>query len=524
MLDSKFYYSSSIFLGAFIPIGLTLYFFAYRAQQSTSARNLIIRNYFFLAFISSALITVGYGKHLGNIFEFTPLTIEKLKQLQSKSFIYMMLYVFSIVHLIPMIQSLLRSTSLRITLEEKIKQSRDAIKTVANSPLEKHRGELYGDLHVYVETIYQLLDTAIEKNMNDIFKNNYKKWTEILVELQQAPLDRFSTKVISERLIEMNKDEFQSYYSSILSNHIKIILTLIKSFKIEQAQEGIETFLELKPHIDELQPIYNSALLTLTISSYENKELGIRPVLNILEKHLTEDDNGTKIYKWLLIKSIKENNVKSLTTTVYSAVRAIKRLEMLSNPAKQSTPLRILIRNSIERNGLTVENNKKVEAIRNTFMEFFLEAIIKSIELAHYGCTGFLLKFLVTNMKSDFVDKTYPIVQNRYKNDEYNVINDKVSFNINLSTFEYCNQKLLLLLFGQQKYVLKHKLKVTHFPKQCIDLSDLEFDNLEYHLNKIDKAKSKYGLLYLEDAKFMKEFTDEVYYLIRKHKIGTGSL
>ncbi|WP_425623048.1 hypothetical protein ACPT9H_00545 [Brevibacillus borstelensis] len=402
-------------------------------------------------------------------------------------------------------------------MDDMVKQSKLAIDTIVLSPWKRQQRLLFSDLHVYVETIYQSLETAINKNMNDIYGVYYESWIRVLADLQQNPINILYSKVKSEVIIYKEKDEFLKLYSSILRNQIQIIMTLVRNHRINDAQDAINTFLELKPHIDQLKPVYFDALLSLVISAYDNKTLGIGPLLSGIEVRFAADIESKEIYKWLFIKTVQENDVKNLTSAVYSLLKSTQRIQILANPTDIQTGLIHRMKSSIVGNAITKQSGQLYEKSTILLGEVILEAAIKSIELAHYGCTGFLIKFLITNIKSNILQQAYSNVQARFNSGTlmYSESSDKVPVNINGSTFDYCNKKLTLLLFGQQKYVVKSKLELVYKPESYINISTLDCEWIDYLFKKLDKAKSKYGLLFLEDDEFVKDFKDDVHFFVR---------
>jgi len=144
-----------------------------------------------------------------------------------------------------------------------------------------------------------------------------------------------------------------------------------------------------------------------------------------------------------------------------------------------------------------------------------LQSLLKSIELTHYKSTGFLIKFLITSYDSDTFNKVFndfysSPYENRYllKKDLYKDIDE--DFHMNENVKDYVLLKLFILVYAQQKYVIKNSVDFWEFPTELLDISLVSDRNyLDYMFKKLERAKKEYGLMFLEDDEFMEELKTE---------------
>ncbi|MEB8671633.1 hypothetical protein P4G73_32875, partial [Bacillus cereus] len=152
-------------------------------------------------------------------------------------------------------------------------------------------------------------------------------------------------------------------------------------------------------------------------------------------------------------------------------------------------------------------------------IHLILKAILKSIELGHHSCAGFLIKFLISRFNSEDVritlekfSKENATISLDFSENEQKTFmetdNQRIDFNFNPETFEYCFYKMIILIYGQQKYSTLKKLpgdKKEEKENNYVSLLKLKSncEYIEYLLDKILNRKNDYGLLYIKNNKFM---------------------
>ncbi|QOS98093.1 hypothetical protein JNUCC42_16385 [Brevibacterium sp. JNUCC-42] len=518
--------SIATLLATLLPTSLRLLFFSYGSQQAASSKNLIIKSPSFIFFFITAVVTIIYGLHLSNFisqeFSKNQLIISQISLSRIK--IWFTLLGICLFSAIPMFQDLLRSINLRFRLNYLITKTSNDLANLPFFIFAFQRSMIYSNLHLYIESIYQLLIFAINQNMNNIHNDLYSRWRQKLYNLNSIPVLSFSKRVKSEVLLKKDRDEYEKLFKSILRNHASLIVVLYKNHQFEEAKKGINNFFDLKPSSPELQAIFLEVLFELAVLLYENDYVGFQPMLDRLEKHIAQDTSVKVIYKWLLARAISEDNLTALTTICYSMLNGLNNLEQLSKmellilrmpevKSQLGIDLASRIRHSLESNQEIKKTLNKIVTLKEYHLFILLEASLKSIELGNYACTGFITKFLVANYESAILDKVFWDFENHGclgEMHEKDIID--ISFKVNDDIFEYCFNKLVFIIYGHQKYAVKKKLDFGFVPDVFIDISLIECNWLDYLIENIQKASSKYGLSFLEDDDFMESLKDEVYY------------
>lgn len=359
-------------------------------------------------------------------------------------------------------------------------------------------------IHAHMESSYQMLEYMNEKNMNLLFD---EMLTAIRKPLSIFNNDEFFDLKTGEMLDHERTRVYMELYQSILGNHIKLIVKLFSANKIVKGKEALEILTrELKPERTTLFQCYNQQLFELT----SNFNLSDSHKFNLLIEALNEieKDRIYKVYQNLILRAVESNDVKFLCDIVYSVTREEDIQNHYTGISLKPAYIDIVRRGIIRKD-----------------IHLTLRAILKSIELGHHSCAGFLIKFMITRFKRADVN----VVLDRFSQDSANLALDfseneqhtddetddqKIDFNFNLQTFNYCFYKMVILMYGQQKFSRKHKLPITDILQynQLVDIGDLlaECDFAEYLLNKITNVKDKYGLLFLTKEDFMKQLENDV--------------
>jgi hypothetical protein len=160
------------------------------------------------------------------------------------------------------------------------------------------------------------------------------------------------------------------------------------------------------------------------------------------------------------------------------------------------------------------------EALSECILYMLIQTLVKSVEISHYSCTGFLTKFIVSNFNGGFIKEVYSAsVDNlvRDRNHENPYLKDNristisVSFNFNNSSLRYCFEKMSILLYSQQRFVQHYDIAIDRNIqiKPYINISKLQ-NNINYLYKKILKVGDKYGLLMVSDSKFISVVKAEV--------------
>ncbi|GAA4828181.1 hypothetical protein GCM10023310_01140 [Paenibacillus vulneris] len=506
---------------------LTLFYFIYREQRSASISNILSKSSSLFWFIVLTFFTIPYGVHVSkvinqNITELfsnaSTLGIKASVTLQYSSenigrfLFWAFLFFVSLLTGIRMIIQLIKNLNVRNMIGDTIPHIQNQIFYLRFAVINKHRRQIFENLYSSVESLHQLLFMIVEKNMDEAYRSSYKKWVALLADLMMSPrLIDMDSRVIIEYLLEKNEDETEKLYTSILKNTVSLIMVLIKNHKIEEAQEAIELLFELNPSEVKLRFIFLNVIQELSLLMYSNDSIGLKPILDGLE-NLASDDGGVDqnginlIYKCLLNKATEKNDVKMLSSISYSMFKCVDHFD--KTKLNLDPGLKLL---QIKSRITVGPKNDKTDQFMKCVIFILLQAILKSIELSHYSCTGFLIKFMVTSFRSSLVNQTYSVfiknggVNNPYLKQREKFAKMNFSFNFNSKTLEYCLKKMSILLLGQQLYVVKKSINFGEIPQNYINADHVKCDYIDYLFNKIVSDKSKYGLLYLEEDKTKSE-------------------
>jgi hypothetical protein len=537
------------FVALFISISMTLYFFTIRQRRNISISNLnvIIKNNFTSFLI--IIICVFYGKFFSIISKSINDEVFTSFTQYTKVVVWGILFIFSLINAMSIVRFMLKSVNLGFLLEQMCNHISHTTKKLTYSIPNNEKNtwyirfsnqskiKIFEYLHDCIESQYQMLSLAINNNLGALYRRNYSQWKNFLTDFMQGyKKNKISAAVPLEKLHDIDPIGFSDYYQSIVENHIALIITLLNNNKLIDAEKALETFFVLEPsHLHEnLREIYISNLHELLLNIYLNHDVGFRFALVGLEQFcnsdsLKEKNGGLKIYQDLLFKAVERNDVNQISNLVYSMIKPLDDNQQTNSKNENLKKLLVFLRR-YKKNNFIIKYQQSVIFI-------VLQVLLKSIELSKYSCTGFLIKFMVTNFYSEFPRRSIYLrdtfnyftqsIREQIDDNPYIDINGAqsrlpVSPNFNRSTMIYCLHKLSILLFGQQRYSETKKLTWRKnnniFPKMPIDIAYALKDCLyiDYLIKKIEKAKDRYGMIYLDDVEFMNTLKNEIKFYIRK--------
>ncbi|AYB39946.1 hypothetical protein [Brevibacillus laterosporus] len=514
-------------LGIALPISLTLYVFSYREQKTASASGIYSRNKSLIIFVILSILTILFGKTLVYVIKLDTISmnIDTTYPHSTRVMIWLIVAFFSVIYGIRMLIDTLRNVNVRWLINDLLKETDDVISNLLFAPTKKRRIITYPILHMYIESIYQLLTVSVEKNMNEVYEINYKKWEFMLSKLFEWPrLSYIDNTVRFEYLLKKDKVEFQGLYKTILRNHISLIKELSNYHKIEEAYKAINTFFVLKPRSKELNTEFLTCLQELAILMSGDKHIGLDPIYKGMEE-LAKDWDEKKglvlVYKALLVNAVHQNDTKQIYNSTHSLSRCTEQEEfsLLQSDLQEATKRLQMVEgiNSIPFNYIapTGENEpKELQEFRLAVIFVLLQVTLKTIELGQYSSTGFLIKYIITNFDYILFNPVFNVFsENKAKNnlylnksEPYSKIN--VSFNFNKKTIEYCLNKLVILTYGQQKYIKENIIDFGFVPETYINTKHIDCSYLEHLFNAIEKVGDKYNLNFIENKVFWKEIQD----------------
>ncbi|RND00260.1 hypothetical protein [Lysinibacillus halotolerans] len=391
-------------------------------------------------------------------------------------------------YIIKFIRYLFRTMSLDNMLVDSINHASKLFDTILSMDrdikFEDYLDKLYRKFHFSLESVYQNLKFVADNDMNKEFEENIEKFKKMFNKLKVMDRKGFQA---STRLLKEEPEKIIPLYHSAIRSNLSLIGNLLKNKQYNKAKMAISLYFNLYIDNDHLLvKIFKISLHDLVdvIDLEDEKQL-----LIFLEGLSRLPEEQTLItYKYLLMKLITNDQIKSITNIVYD---------------------------------YDVKDNRN----KTSLLVILLQGLVKSIEISNYEITGFLVKYLVTNYSGRDLNRGLLILKNNKtaftkvleyeRNIEGISENDVFTMKINEETFEYCFKKATILLFGQHLFSVKSNLWfVNKWDSQGNEIKlKSEFNNCtysEYIINKIIKASNKYGLLFFDDILVMKKIYQEI--------------
>lgn len=483
-----------------------IYVFTYREQKSIapSASTNSKKNKLVMQVIACIIFNVVFGSLL--VSKYSNIIGSKgykeslaiTKQVFSGDLLILFTLLLLVYLLIGLVNHLFKSMRVDKMLMDSVKETSnlfDKIVYADRSPkfnilLEEN----YTRLHYSLESIFQNLKFVAENNMNKEFQENIKEFETSVIKKITKKTDRYGIGFVHSYLISKDDNRFLEVYRSALRSNLSLISALMKNQQYNKAQDLVSLYFNM--YITEEQFIRlfqnNLAIYIDTIDTSDEKQLSI--FLNGISN--IPQEQTLFVNKYLIMKLITKNQLINLTNAVYDLKTH------LDDPILKKSTIIILLQN-----------------------------LIKSIEISNYATTGFLVKFLITNISGKDINRGLRILklrptlftsiweeqQENKEEDTLKGINEHPVYpiKINDETFDYCLRKAFILLYGQHLYSVRKNLWFMEYRKengQEIKLSQafVGYDDSEYIISKVKTASSKYGLLYFEDPEVMKAVYEEL--------------
>ncbi|OAK45032.1 hypothetical protein [Bacillus wiedmannii] len=255
---------------------------------------------------------------------------------------------------------------------------------------------------------------------------------------------------------------------------------------------------------------YFFSVYRLTVSFYEQNDNRFINILGNLikqefdNKRFFSENDFLSLTTAIFIRTIEANNLKTLTdiTNTYLKYLQEARISTSSNNIK------------VHNKGIAFKrfNQKRIisfDHLEPKILKIIFLGIIKSIELGHYNCAGFLIKALVKNFNQEKLNRITKYLFTDIKNMQPDLELSKkltkilpLGLTFSPASYEYCFLKTILLLRLQQEFVTKEKKIISIPPNKLMDLSyffqDHQINYLNYLLDKVNNLHSTYGLLALQ--------------------------
>ncbi|MED2634494.1 hypothetical protein P4216_22705, partial [Bacillus thuringiensis] len=504
------------------PLSLPFYYFAYREQKTISDSSLNGKtiNVFFVLFLWFSVASLIYSMVIIEVFNAKDPS--KLEQGLALTYKYrgdlalIGLYaVSSFYFLFRSISELLNSITLKKLIHKKINKVYFNYFLMSFGKFGRYKEKQYEYVSYQVETVYQALIQAADKNLGNVYSDSFKEWCRVMdYMLIEYRLASFDTTTKHLHLLNEYGEQHIKLYRTLLKNHKSLIMNLVKQHKIEDAKDAINKFLEYVPspsknnlnadfNYDKCLSKYYVTLYEIIIYLYDNKNIGIHTVLDKLNsesetKEAIEQEGIIRNLQSLIIKTIQNDDVKMLSSISYYMNNFFN--EKGSKTDKEETEVvfevevdkQLIFVSELEDSDLS-ETNKDDEASAfdetlkdNDFLSasvfILLQALLKSIELTHYKSTGFLIKFLITSYNSQIFNTVFnefyvSPYENKYlpKKALYKDIDD--DFHMNSNVKDYLLIKLFILVYSQQKYVIENDVDFWEIPQEVLNHSRISNTN-----------------------------------------------
>ncbi|MGU3395023.1 hypothetical protein ACNHOZ_12760 [Priestia sp. D51] len=329
-----------------------------------------------------------------------------------------------------------------------------------------------------------------------------------------------------------------------------------------------------------LYPQFITSLDEIILKAYKQKGLPLSKILEILngivpsytlknnqEANIEEQNfNIAKtvaiiyIYKSILKEAVETDNIKDITTITYSLCEIIREMDTEQEAEEEAQTLYPAFLNTV---GESSESNNEInhfeilnamqqamqnsvnkakvnlnqgeqKQIKKIILFVLLQMALKAVELSHYKTVGQLVKRVTTDFDPLTIRNTFeefrtskgrikkaPFLKENglefaFTSDSSMISQIYTDILFNKQSIEYCMQKLALLIYGQQFYIIDKELKFTEYYKSYeehsveIDLSFVESSYLDYTIGKIKQVGKGYGLLFVEQPGFEEKVKEVV--------------
>jgi len=357
------------------------------------------------------------------------------------------------------------------------------------------------------------LTTSFSETLNTYFENqrsffelvNHKYATEILEYYGYNS----KSKVYNETL-DINLMILDKIAETMKRNEIDIILSQY-TYLIPGKFEPSDTIYEKdKAYTDNMHHIYlqeERHFYKNLIYAYETVSLQTEFEKNSFLNELLLKSNDSYVY-------LKAVNIFSLYTVLIIKSVYSKDLKVLTNFVN----LAITLENN-ERINHSIKDSEVSYSYNTSLAKLLIVAILKSIELGHNSCTGFLIKVAVNHQDSINLNETvtefYKVmakqVQNNTLDVEVNLKTEDVNevllkdmnFKVNISSrsWDYCYYKMVHLINKQQIYMFDlHLLSFRHndiLDTEAFPTEHSSRVNRSYMDNKLNNMSKEYGMVSL---------------------------
>lgn len=532
ILSQNLISNMNVYLKFSIPLILAFFYFAYKEQKSISSK--LIKGINIIVFCISVLSTLTIGYLLLNSYNtyYKQITTNFSKVFFYPLMFWLLLVTISLCSLLLMIGKFLKSLDINYLLITKKRLLKKKLIQQSYTKFTIDRQESYDDINSYLEAIFHSFEYSLENKLEKTFDKEFDHWNNLLFWLMEYPATKFEKNIVSKELYTKSPIEFGQFYKSILRNQGHLIFKLAEENKFKELNEVLTTLKDLEPtKITELYRIYFSILEEIYIKAISVKDFPFDKMLHVLNEMASFYDTSIEeteelnlmgiilIYKSLIKKAIEENNVRLINQLSYSICNLMDNKDSTSKADKTFLELINGKQLNISLNiAKSMNQNLNIEIgnlnPRDVILFVLFQASLKSVELGLYACTGQIVKRITTDFTGKQIKDNFSKFIELNGNINSLIVDKKMviknsDFDFNKQSFSYCLQKLGIILYSQEKFIVYKGITFTTFFKNThyfVDLSYMDKSYINYTLEKIESVGEKYGFLFLaKDNKFFRD-------------------
>ena len=546
----NFIYFMNSIIKTLIPLSFTIFIFAYREQKEVAyslfkrKKSLPIQAFLYITFllVISNVFLLTDQKSDGKLPDWI------VVYLTTVSVLWIMSAYASYKNILRNINVSKEFQFNTSKIKKGFKNIENAFDTKKEESKKNHKfaGKIKKDLNeisIASEICFQILTAKDKYKLSNDFTNSFKIIDKVLIE---KIIDINQKEEKFSAIVTFSGTQYFDLYVSTLKYMNDLLRIAFKGGKDTEINRIIDRFGEIQPisfdiyedfnqewkvhrekkgysnhndlesifkdFYDEYYCIISQVILTL----YENNDNRTARVFQSLIAREEERKNKNKndvltLITSLFIKAIHKNNIKLLTDLTNAFLDLLSKFE---SPKQNDTWVK---GNKIFK--VRVKPNlKQYQDIQVKISRVMFLGIVKSIELGHYQCAGFLIKNFVKNF--EYKDSTYLIEELYRKIDNKNpnlelskklteLLSTKITFSE--TSYRYCFLKATLLVSIQQYYTCSiKKIRVEKNKHAFIDLDYFfrgeNFEYLSYLKSKIEGLNSLYGMLALENKNLKKYY------------------
>ncbi|NEU29925.1 hypothetical protein GN156_03930 [bacterium LRH843] len=515
-----------------LPVSAAFFYFTYREQTSISSRRQNGFSLFIFILITVCFLLTG---HLLNFFLSAQMSLNTSyhKSFLNLFILWIIMLLFSLYFLIKIVNYSLTSINTSKLLLTNRKKFTQYLEILYHTKKPKHNDVFFKLIIDSMETTFQGLSYSLSNGLSSVFDRHFKSWGSSLNKLmEETPNNHKSDKIFIKRLIDIDTNQANKFYELLIRNQGVLISQLNENQKYNELNTAIKTFEQLEPtSVPELYKQFFLGLEEFCINIYSKDDFPFETLLESL-RNLSfslpsttspKDLNilGTTLIHQTLIKmSVERNHMKSLASISDSISKLSNKAPVfLESKSKVESTMQI---QSFLQNQL---NSQIMVQGKDITLFVLVQGLLKSVEIGAYSSTGFLIKRITTNFSGkeindvahnflnhsgDFSSFYSSKIKSEGSDSLLSLSDLDTNFHFNEQSFKYCLQKMFLLIFLQEKFIIENNLVFTEFHKKDKEFLDINlFDSyyVQYVIKKVKHAGDRYGLLSVSDNIFLNNIT-----------------